>query len=74
MFAKTVGLDDRFDFFSWEESRPWRGLRCRAGGAAGRRTRSASTCQPDMLKQLGSDAGQGWTFFRGGFPNGLYST
>ena len=20
----------------------------------------ASTCQPDMLKQLGSDAGQGW--------------
>ena len=33
MFAETVGLDDSFDFFSWEESRPWRGLRCRAGGA-----------------------------------------
>ena len=25
-FAETVGLDDSFDFFSWEESRPWRGL------------------------------------------------
>ena len=37
MFVKTVGLDDSFDFFS----RPWRGLRCRAGGAAGWRTRSA---------------------------------
>ena len=38
-FAETVGLDDSFDFFSWEESRPWRGLGrrllCRAGGAAG---------------------------------------
>ena len=29
MPAETVGLDDSFDFFSWEESRPWRGL---AGG------------------------------------------
>ena len=26
MFAETVGLDDSFDFFCWEESRPWRGL------------------------------------------------
>ena len=25
-FAETVGLDDSFEFFSWEESRPWRGL------------------------------------------------
>ena len=35
------------------------GLLCRAGGAAGWHPEcQASTCQPDMLKQLGSDAGQ----------------
>ena len=43
MFAETVGLDDSFDFFSWEESRPWRGLRCRAGGAAGEASMFAKT-------------------------------
>ena len=25
-FAETVGLDDSFEIFSWEESRPWRRL------------------------------------------------
>ena len=34
-FAEVVGLDDNL-FFCWEESRPWRGLRCRAGAAGWR--------------------------------------
>ena len=40
-FAETVGLDDSFEFFSWEESRPWRGLG-RASMPGRRRGREAS--------------------------------
>ena len=91
MFAKTVGLDDSFDFFSWEESRPWRGLRCRAGGAAGLlcRASGAQFCcniaatrvnHGAILNQIvgefnaGNPCIPGIFLFRGGFPNGLYST
>ena len=35
MFAKTVGLDDSFDFFSLEESRPWRGRNVNTSSASG---------------------------------------
>ena len=58
--------------FSWEESRPWRGLRCRAGGAAGEASMFAETVGLDdsfdifFLERIptlarawqGSDAGQ----------------
>ena len=55
-FAETVGLDDSFEFFSWEESRPWRGLGrrllCRAGGAVGRLCQAAPSRRTLTVHQV----------------------
>ena len=55
MFAKTVGLDDSFDFFLGKNpdlGAGSAGLRCRAGGAAGLLCRAAGASQPLAKKSM----------------------